>query len=335
MPASRTSARSNGTKLMEPFVNLGFTGLQHDDIRGVQRGYGDRFELIDDPNDSAGAATPLSPSPTQSETLLSLDGTDDTDWFSFTAGAGDRADITVAPNGFTYNEGPCGGSTGSIDSASIQDLAFEIRNSAGVLTTVDAGGPGATETISDFVFLSSGTYFVRVVGSGDDDAQLYDLTVTKNLADPMDFGDAPAPYPTLLADDGARHGDFGVVLGDLVDTSETDGIPTVDAQGDDNAGTDDEDGVTFTSDIEVGTVGEVDVFLNGISSVSALLNAWIDFNRDGDWNDLGEQVFDDEPIDSGLNSLTFNVPLGADPGSTYARFRIDADERAVADRRCP
>ena len=49
----------NGTKLMEPFVNLGFRGLQHDDIRGVQRGYGDRFELIGNPNDSRTSATPL------------------------------------------------------------------------------------------------------------------------------------------------------------------------------------------------------------------------------------------------------------------------------------
>ncbi len=96
----------NGTKLMEPTVNLGFRGLQHDDIRGVQRGYGDRFELINSPNDSSGAATQLTPSPTQTETQLSLDSTSDTDWFTFTADAGDSADIAVTPNGLTYNEGP-------------------------------------------------------------------------------------------------------------------------------------------------------------------------------------------------------------------------------------
>ena len=161
----------NGTKLMEPTVNLGFGGPQHDDIRGVQRGYGDRFELINNPNDSSGAATQLTPSPTQTETQLSLDSTGDTDWFMFTADAGDTANITVAPNGLTYNEGPdigndlCtrGTDPGSpLNSKAIQDLSFDIRNSGGVLATIDATGAGVAESISDFVLASTGTYFVRV-----------------------------------------------------------------------------------------------------------------------------------------------------------------------------
>ncbi len=137
----------------------------------------------------------------------------------------------------------------------------------------------------------------------------------------MDFGDAPASYPTLFADDGARHGDVGVFLGAAVDVSEPDGLPTTDALGDDNTDTDDEDGVTFTSSITVGTTVSVSVSVNGPASP---MNAWLDFNGDGDWNDPGEQIFTDEVIAPGLNNLSFGVPADATTGSSYARFRVDS-----------
>ena len=60
-----------------------------------------------------------------------------------------------------------------------------------------------------------------------------------------DFGDAPAPYPTTAADDGARHAVAGPTLGDNRDW-ESDGRPTATADADDTMGSpDDEDGVTF------------------------------------------------------------------------------------------
>ena len=64
-----------------------------------------------------------------------------------------------------------------------------------------------------------------------------------------DFGDAPASYPTTLAEDGARHARTGPMLGATRD-SEIDGIHSVDASAD---GTDD-DGVTFGS-VVVGVQG--------------------------------------------------------------------------------
>ncbi len=67
-----------------------------------------------------------------------------------------------------------------------------------------------------------------------------------------DFGDAPdginvgatlRQYPTLLANDGARHRLTvdGPFLGSLVPDAEPDGQPTLAATGDDLVGTDDED----------------------------------------------------------------------------------------------
>ncbi|PYJ07093.1 MAG: hypothetical protein DME25_04625, partial [Verrucomicrobia bacterium] len=128
-----------------------------------------------------------------------------------------------------------------------------------------------------------------------------------------DFGDAPAPYPTLLADNGARHVIVpGVYLGAGVDC-EADGQPSGDATGDGA----DEDGVVFAP-LVPGGIALVQV----TASTSGLLNAWIDFNGDGDWKDTGEQIFTDEPLAPGANIFMVPVPGGASVGCTYARFRF-------------
>ena len=56
--------------------------------------------------------------------------------------------------------------------------------------------------------------------------------------DSLDLGDLPAPFPTLLADNGPAHIGIGPTLGAARD-SEADGQPTALADGDDAAGTDD------------------------------------------------------------------------------------------------
>jgi hypothetical protein len=138
----------------------------------------------------------------------------------------------------------------------------------------------------------------------------------------LDFGDAPDPtYPTLLANDGARHTVVpGFFLGGAVDT-ESDGQPTPLADGDDLAGApDDEDGVVFTSVVAQGHLVNVQV----TASVPGLLNAWMDYNFDGDWADAGEQFFIDTPLAAGINDLSFMLPASANEGNTYARFRLSS-----------
>jgi uncharacterized repeat protein (TIGR01451 family) len=137
----------------------------------------------------------------------------------------------------------------------------------------------------------------------------------------IDHGDAPDPtYPTLSASDGARHPFDGVLyLGSLVD-GEADGQPTASADGDDLDGTDDDDGVTLTSALRLGLNATLDI----TASATGLLNAWVDFNADGDWNDAGEQVFTDTALTAGSNSLQVAVPLDAMLGTTFARFRCDS-----------
>ncbi|MGZ5460517.1 MAG: DUF7507 domain-containing protein [Thermoanaerobaculia bacterium] len=167
-------------------------------------------------------------------------------------------------------------------------------------------------------------------------------TDTVSAADPshyfgqavsLDFGDAPDPsYQTLFASNGARHILGGTLfLGQCVD-AEADGLPSATADGDDlDAGPafgtcatagDDEDGVTFTSDIRIGFTADVDV----VASEPCTLSAWIDFNGDGDWGEPDDDLFPGgTALVAGTNSLNFTVPAGATPGASFARFRCTTD----------
>ncbi len=137
----------------------------------------------------------------------------------------------------------------------------------------------------------------------------------------LDYGDAPDPqYPTLLASNGARH----VInptfhLGQLID-GELNGQPNATATGDDNANLADEDGVMFNTSIVPGQIAGVTV----TASAPGILNAWFDFNGDGDWADAGEQIFIDQALVTGPNALSFSVPAGATSGITFARFRFSS-----------
>ena len=146
-----------------------------------------------------------------------------------------------------------------------------------------------------------------------------------------DWGDAPAPYPTLQANNGPNHGVDPAAprfLGSCVDT-EANGQPTIPADGDDLAagpaiGTctanDDEDGVAFSTPLIACQAATVMVTAN----VAGRLDAWIDWNRDGDWLDAGEQIAANLALAAGANPLGLAVPCNVSPGTTYARFRTSS-----------
>jgi hypothetical protein len=136
-----------------------------------------------------------------------------------------------------------------------------------------------------------------------------------------DFGDAPDPgFPTTLASDGARHAVGTLFLGQRVDI-DADGQPTPLASGDNLDGPqNDEEGVTFTSALIQDGVANVEVVA---SEAGGLLNAWIDFDGNGDWSGGTEQIFVDEALAVGTNNLMVTVPVGATPGITFGRFRVD------------
>lgn len=137
----------------------------------------------------------------------------------------------------------------------------------------------------------------------------------------LDFGDAPASYGTLLADDGARHALGSVLfLGAAID-AEPDGLPSTDALGDDQNGSDDEDGVQLPSVLERGRPATIVV----TASAAGMLDAWIDYNRDGIFQ-AQEHIFGgvSQAVAAGANTLTITVPATAAEGATYARFRLSS-----------
>jgi hypothetical protein len=137
----------------------------------------------------------------------------------------------------------------------------------------------------------------------------------------LDFGDAPAPYPTLINQNGARHGIIqGIHLGQRVDAEE-DGQPNLTATGDDiNPPTapSDEDGVAFITALVPGQTASIQV----VASMTGRLDAWLDWNGNGSWADAGDQIATNLPLAGGSNTLNVSVPSNARPGFTYARFRF-------------
>ncbi|HEX2253900.1 MAG TPA: IPTL-CTERM sorting domain-containing protein [Thermoanaerobaculia bacterium] len=152
-----------------------------------------------------------------------------------------------------------------------------------------------------------------------------------------DFGDAPASYPTQGAG-AASHGVDPLTpplhLGACVD-SEGDGQPSAGADGDDlTAGTsrvgscfDDEDGVSFTTVTTACQTAQLTV----TAAAAGLLDAWIDFSADGDFDDAGERIFAGQPLVAGAHPLAYAVPCTAVAGTTYARFRFSSSGTATPD----
>jgi len=144
-----------------------------------------------------------------------------------------------------------------------------------------------------------------------------------------DYGDAPVSYGTRSVNNGPHH----IVtpwlrLGVNADT-EADGQPGPPANGDDNAGSADEDGVQiFTSfpdrivGAQIGAWSQLRVAVDHPIAGSAFVNAWVDFNGDGDFLDAGERILTNAPAVDGINDFGFFTPDTVSPGFTYARIRL-------------
>ena len=162
-----------------------------------------------------------------------------------------------------------------------------------------------------------------------------------------DFGDAPDTYQTTIAAGGPSHGLLdGLRIGEFTDR-DLDGQPTAAADGDDVSGAldlagnvvDDEDGVRQIVDPGVST--SIEVSLTNETGTAAYLQAWVDFNSDGDFTDPGEQIATDLLLGTGVHILPVDVPSDAPTGTTFARLRYsqttglgvggDADNGEVED----
>ena len=59
-----------------------------------------------------------------------------------------------------------------------------------------------------------------------------------------------------------------------------------------------------------------------MSRQPGVLDGWIDFNRNGDFNDPGEQISTSTSVQLGTNSFLISVPTNALAGPVFARFRL-------------
>lgn len=136
----------------------------------------------------------------------------------------------------------------------------------------------------------------------------------------VDYGDAPDSYGTSLQSNGARHGlseSPNLFLGASVDgESDSSFYPLSD---DENNTNNDEDGIQFVTSI----IERETAIALVTSSAVGYLNAWIDYNRNGQF-DANEQVLTDQITSVGESPYYIDVPNGVSAGQSWARFRISS-----------
>ena len=111
-------------------------------------------------------------------------------------------------------------------------------------------------------------------------------------------------------------------LGSRVDI-EGDGIESTDASSDNITDDNDEDGVILLSTISAGA--QLDFNITAVGQ-NGNLNAWVDFNNDGDWDDAGEQIFANAGLALLNQVISVTAPLDVDETAVgyAARFRWGA-----------
>ena len=155
---------------------------------------------------------------------------------------------------------------------------------------------------------------------------------------PFDWGDLPDltaitgsdDYQTDSLNNGPGHLIVpGLHLGDIVD-AEPDGIPTTTAVGDDSFGDDDEDGLGINSSLDVSPGGKLKIPLavTNTTAQTAYVEAWIDWNGDGDFSDPGEMIFDsDDSLGPFNEQIPITVPQDASMNQNLGiRIRISHED---------
>jgi len=203
-----------------------------------------------------------------------------------------------------------------------RNLAGSLSNTPGgrhTWGTFASGGIGDTNFIDTWVFSSAQTLQTQAIITATDD----------------DFGDAPdtgtgtgtGNYQTTSSDNGPNHTIVsGIRLGANIDL-DSGTLQNANADADDTNGTpNDEDGVTLRGNsLQNQTLTQgANATLNIATQGSGVLNAWIDWNRDGDFLDSGEQIATNTAPTSNAIALPITVPAGASIGTTYARFRYSS-----------
>ena len=199
------------------------------------------------------------------------------------------------------------------------------RNQDGLIYRIDLSeltDAGSAESIVDFdvsaILFANGPSSNQNDGARCASAPLIDTDSPSTI----DFADAPSSYQTLLADNGPRHLlDGETYLGLTAPDGDYDGYTGADSDDSselNETSFDDEDGVNFVTALEIGLDSVVSLY----ASKTGVLNAWFDWNGDGDFSDSGEHIFNNVSLVAGTNNLVLRVPADAVAGSSWSRFRF-------------
>lgn len=192
-----------------------------------------------------------------------------------------------------------------------------------------------------------GDYSATVVDPSDDQhfwtfqefvssTDRWGIQITEIIIAARDYGDlpdtsaatGPGDYQTINTGSGPYHVVTDTLrIGATID-ADSNGQPTATADGDDIDGIDDEDGVTMPGSLSAGQTAVFTVTVTNTSGTNAILYSFADWNKDGDFNDMGEAVT--QPVVSGTVAgavnVNFTVPLTATAGSSLGvRFRFSTD----------
>ena len=207
-------------------------------------------------------------------------------------------------------------------SYSLLDLQIGVQKAVWKFTD-NRSVSGLSQTIYDRVI--AGTYQPQAVQWLHNNGADQPLVILPSMSD---YGDAPATYGDAWATI-----DDELYLGSFID-SETGSQYSADANGDDITDSSDEDGVTFVGGIGLpGSTGnQIDISLfHGLDvpgHTYSALSVWIDFDGNGTFDPSEKIVADQQVTESASQqnlTFTYDVPINATPGDTYARVRLDAD----------
>lgn len=204
-----------------------------------------------------------------------------------------RIDVS---NGTSTNLGNVGqsGTFGAVY-FDVESNFYISRNQDGHVYKIDITDPNNTQLFA-----------YGPVSNTNDGARCATAPIIDDTEDPtIDYGDAPNSYGTSLNANGARHNVGDLFFGQSVSAEY---VPKA---------TDDDDGISFLTNIETG----YDTLVSFSLSKSGYVNAWIDWNGDGQFQQA-ERVISEYQGVAGENRVLIPVPVDAVEGSTWARFRV-------------
>ncbi|WP_206780968.1 GEVED domain-containing protein [Photobacterium angustum] len=233
-------------------------------------------------------------------------------------------------------------STVDTDGDGLLDIFDAIDDS-----TVIGTSPGNWSP-TDEVIQNTVSHLVTIFGDVDTDAVDGAIVPLKEDLDfrddislvSLDFGDAPDTYKTLRASGGPTHPASSIIfMGTAATDIEADGVPTVDATGDNAAATNDED--ALSTPVYIRSTGNYMVAVtcndhDGTNDLGATVYGWVDFDISGDFGQAGEfasaDCVDADNTSDGVAVLSFSG-YSATPasGDTFIRLRITTDTLTDAD----